>query len=140
MKTQGITLLSLFLLTLLPLAGCKNPNPRVKIAIYKDPACTEKAAGVLVLEITQPCSNYSYVDSKGLTIHGSNGNFRCYADKLVYDKYPFATDCDPSAKLIDKNHAVSASPQGCLRAPSHEGDVFERLLDYQYPGKENCRH
>ena len=137
MRTLGILLLSLVIF--FPLSSCKNPGSQAKVAIYKDPVCTDPAAGTLVLDITKPCSNYSYVDSKGATIKGSNGRFRCYADKLVYDKYPFATDCDPTAKIIDKNHAVSASPQGCLRVPSHEGDVFERLLDYQYPGKENCQ-
>ena len=139
MQTLGISLLGLLVIILFPLAGCQNPNSKVKVAIYKDPACTGPVAGVLVLDIAKSCSNYSYVDSKGVTTQGSNGNFRCYADKLVYDKYPFATDCDPTAKIIEHNHAVSASPQGCLRAPSHEGDVFERLLDYKYQGKENCR-
>jgi len=91
------------------------------------------------MDISKACSNYSYVDSKGKTTQGSNGNFRCYPDKLVYDKYPFAADCDPKTQIINRDHAVSASPKECLRVPSHEGDVFERLVDYKYPGREDCK-
>jgi hypothetical protein len=129
--------LMIMLLVAVP-AFAADSYAKITIGIYKDKTCPEKAVwDKLEANGSQKCVNYSYVDSKGVTTRGSNGNFRCYADKVVYDKYPFEENCNPKAKLLDKNHAV---PVGvCLEAPSHEGPVYEKLLDYTYPGHENCR-
>lgn len=108
------------------------------IGVYTDKTCSDSSfKGPIDIDTTKPCLNYSYVDSKGKTTQGSNGHFRCYADKVVYDKYPFASDCDTKAQIVERDHAVPAT--ACLEAPSHEGPVYEKLVGYTYPGSENCQ-
>lgn len=108
------------------------------VAIFKNSACSGTPAGEIAMPTGTACVNYSYTDSKGLKTLGSNGNIRCYPDKVVFDKYPLVKDCPQNAKIIERDHKLSADPKTCLRAPSHEGDVFEKLLGYTYPGNENC--
>lgn len=114
-------------------------SSQFSLAIYKNETCSGEPAGRLKMDTAKSCVNYSYVDSKGVTTHGSNGHFHCYPDKVVFDKYPFASDCSKKATLIDRAHSIPTAETTCQRAPSHEGDVFEKILNYLYPGNENCR-
>jgi len=127
----------LFLLAMLS-STARAGGTQFSVEIYKNDACTGKPAGAIAMHTGKSCVNYYYFDSKGVKTLGSNGNIRCYPDKVVFDKYPLVKDCPPTAKIIDRDHSLSADPKTCLRAPSHEGDVFEKLVGYTYPGHENC--
>jgi hypothetical protein len=108
-----------------------------QVGVFADASC-KTFTGPVDIDTSKACVNYSYVDSKGVTTNGSLGNFRCYADKVVLDKYPFAKDCDPKAEIVNKDWMVPAPP-GCNEAPSHEGPVYESLVGYTYPGTESCK-
>lgn len=137
LKRGGWVLGLLMLLVGLKTARGAGEPARFAIMIYSDDACT-KQKGPIAIDASKACVDYSYVDSKGKTTWGSNGHFRCYKDKVVFDKYPFNPGCDPMAKLINKDYSIPAGPKQCQRAPSHDGDVFENLVGYQYPGSESC--
>jgi hypothetical protein len=115
---------------------------KFKVYIYKNDKCTGKEDGEIDIDTAKSCTSYSYVDSKGVTTVGSQNNIRCYADKVVYDKYPFSSKCSAKdsvyhgQQVTEYNHAIPLD--GCLVAPSHEGNVYEKLVDYTYPGNENC--
>jgi hypothetical protein len=115
----------------------------IEYAVYKNTTCSGKLVGKDKIDTGKKCFNYSYVDSKGVTTRGSLGNFHCYKDKVVMNKYPFAQNCTVEhaktamEKITNMDSPVPAAP-GCRIAPSHEGQVSERLENYTYPGNENC--
>lgn len=131
------TKLALYLLTISCSSLCLA-NQNIKLVIYKNSTCQQQY-GTIKLNILKACVNYSYVDAKGITIRGSLGHFRCYPDKLVYAKFPFDSNCPMTAKMKKLDYSVPADPKACQRALSHEGFVYERLLNYKYPGHKSCK-
>jgi len=111
---------------------------KVKIAFYKNSHCAGKPLSTFEYNTAKSCNNYSYVDSKGVTTKGSVGHFRCYPDKLVYDKYPLNWNCHKHGVIYNLNYSVPGDSTKCQRAVSHEGYVYERLLNYKYPGNIYC--
>src|SRR5437762_7873937 len=70
----------------------KNTHAVVTFVVYKDDQC-KTALGDFKVDTSKACVPYTYTDSKGKKITGSMGDFRCYKDNLVVNKYPFTGDC-----------------------------------------------
>jgi hypothetical protein len=111
-----------------------------KISVYKDKNCKGKPWGNIDID-TKPgfCSSYEYADSKGVITKGGNGSFRCYKDKVVYNKYPFSATCSPDSDHYTPDYSVPATGKRCFEAVSHEGPVYEYLKGYKYPGNVECK-
>ena len=116
-----------------------NGYAEFDIAVYGDKDCSpaSKKTPVIKMDANLKCNSYSYADSVKKITTGSQGELRCYRDKVVMNKYPFSGTCDRKAKIIDKDHEVKAGE--CMPNPSHEGTVYEKLENYKYPGNEDCR-
>lgn len=139
------TILILFCLSFLTHATARtihHKQIKFKIAIFKNDKCTGKEYGELIVDTAKSCSSYSYTDSKGVVTKGSQNKVRCYVDKVVFDKYPFSSQCLAKEsvyhgkKVTEYNHTIPVNT--CVVAPSHEGNIYEKLTDYTYPGNENC--
>lgn len=137
-----IFFLSFFIFTSATAQHSQNKHIKFKVSIFKNDKCTGKEDGNIVVDTAKTCSSYTYTDSKGILTHGSQNKVRCYADKVVYDKYPFSSKCSAKdsvyhgKQVADYNHSIPVN--ACVVAPSHEGNVYEKLTDYTYPGNENC--
>lgn len=113
-----------------------------EVDIYGNPQCSGQPIGIISIDASKHCNTYSYVDSKGKTITGSQNNVRCYRDKIVYDKYPFSEKCLATEsyyqgkQFVEKNSAVPVNV--CQKVLSHDGYIYEKLTQYTYPGNENC--
>ncbi|WP_185236186.1 hypothetical protein [Teredinibacter franksiae] len=137
---------SLFLLS------CAHPNLKhtaletapyagIKLGMYADANCDVplKQQGepfVLLMDTAQKCFDFSYVDPSEDNIPTSHANFRCFRDYILYDKYPFSADCSTVERVAPTiNYRIGNE---CQFADSHEGGVYEKLIEYQHPGTVDC--
>lgn len=111
-------------------------KPIYKLGVYADSKCTKLKgeSAVMSLDTSKTCQTIYYTDSVGKSTPATMGNYRCYKDKLVFDKYPLQDNCKGDG-LVSKDYSVSFT---CQSAPSHEGTVYEKLIEYQYSGNEDC--
>lgn len=83
----GLSLLCFLLMnTSIIFAEAQN-HITFKVDIYKNDKCSGKSAPIII-DTSKPCNSYSYVDSKGITINGSQNHVRCYKDKMYSPKNP----------------------------------------------------
>ena len=80
-------------------------------------------------------STFYYYDPNNKKIPATMGNFRCFKDHITFDKHPLQDNCNDPSKA-NKIYMVYANK--CQKARSHMGPVYEKLVDYEYPGKESC--
>jgi hypothetical protein len=138
----GLALLSSFLMGTAIAETDGKEAPAFKIGIYKNSGCKGKPDATFDIYPARSCNSYSYTDSKGVLFSGSQNNFRCSKDKVTYDKYPFSANCSAKEsvfegkQIVNRDHTLNANQ--CHEAPSHEGPVYEKLVDYKYTGNENC--
>jgi hypothetical protein len=120
-------------------AFASNGYTEFEVVVYGEKTCSpsSKKTPAIKIDANVKCNSYSYADSVGKITTGSQGNIRCYPNKVVMDKYPFSGTCNSKEKIINLNHEVIVGE--CMPNPSHEGTVYEKLEKYQYPGNENCR-
>jgi hypothetical protein len=131
--------------TFVGLIGWMEPSfgdkPIIRIGIYTDPDCktlksrTPSEPGILLADTAQACQTVYYADSKGKFTPATLGHYRCYPDHIVVDKYYLQATCDKN-KPYKKDYVFFSKK--CHAAPSHEGTVYEKLIDYHYPGHEDC--
>ena len=109
-----------------------------EIWVYSDKACTklQTDASFLKVDTSKKCQTIFYTDKAGKKFPATMGNYRCYKDKLVFDKYPGQTSCE-SKEMVNKNYSIPVDT--CQKAKSHEGPVYEKLVNYQYAGNEDCQ-
>jgi hypothetical protein len=114
--------------------------------VYDNPTCKGEPFAKTPIDTAQSCINYSYED-EGVVYKGSLGHFRCYPDKITFDKYPFGENCVAkdsrwkNQEIVNKDYTVPVSAKECQAATSHSGEntVSERILDYTYGGSEDCK-
>jgi len=111
-------------------------KPIFKLGVYEDSKCTKlkDESAVMSLDTSKSCQTIYYTDSRGKSTPATMGNYRCYKDKLVFDKYPLQDNCNGTGQ-VSKDYSVSFN---CQSAPSYKGTVYEKLIEYQYPGNEDC--
>ncbi len=118
--------------------GAYSAYLQPEIWIYADKDCTQLKtdASFLKVDTGLSCQTIYYTDTAGKKFPTTMGNYRCYPDKLVFDKYPVQTSCSKDGRV---NQDYSITLGDCQKANSHEGPVYEKLVNYQYGGKEDCQ-
>jgi hypothetical protein len=81
--------------------GGAGAHEQVKLAMFSDAACEKPLLQngvpfVVTMDTGQACFSFPYTDPAGLVVPTSHANFRCENEKVVYDKYPFSSDCKQS--------------------------------------------
>ena len=116
-------------------------KPIIKLAMFSDEACSKPLLQdgtpfVVEMDVSDPCYHFVYVDPEGEKVDTTHADFKCYEGRISYDKYPFSADCTDSARIAHiEDYEVGTT---CQFAPSHGGGVYEQLVDYVYPGSEDC--
>lgn len=123
--------------------GGEESHEQVRLAMFSDAACEKPLLQnglpfVVTMDTGQACFSFSYTDPAGLVVPTSHANFRCENEKVVYDKYPFSSDCKQSTTSSAKPTMGYAISNTCQFAASHTGGVYEKLVDYRYPGNADC--
>ncbi len=124
-------------------SGGRKTHEYVRLAMFSDAACEKPLLQIglpfiVTMDTGQACFSFSYTDPAGLAVPTSHANFRCEKDKLLYDKYPFSSECKLSTTSNaepTKGYSISNT---CQFAASHTGGVYEKLVGYQYPGNAAC--
>lgn len=114
----------------------------VLVGVYKDSKCKnllsnglgDRALSVLAIDLSKKCSTFHYIDRANVKTPGAFANFKCYKEYITLSKYPMSESCI-NPKMVMDNYKLSFK---CTRASSHEGVVYEKIIDYQYPGNEDC--
>lgn len=112
----------------------------ITLGVYEDSKCEKVRTNgdevhIGKLNTSLGCQTNYYTNSKGEKTPASSGNFRCYKDHVIFDKFPLSETCDYSGSKVRTDYYISNK---CQPAPSHEGTVYEKLIDYKFPGNENC--
>lgn len=123
--------------------GGEKAHEQVKLAMFSDAACEKPLLQngipfVMTMDTGQACFSFSYTDPAGLVVPTSHANFRCENDKIFYDKYPFSSDCKQSTNSRAKSTMGYVVSNTCQFAASHKGGIYEKLVDYRYPGNADC--
>jgi hypothetical protein len=152
-KLAALPFLALFALALPALAAEPDyrtirmeidvAKPAAQVAMFSDAACEKPLLQngvpfVVTMDTGQACFSFLYTDPAGLVEPTSHANFRCENDKVFYDKYPFSSDCKQSTTSSAKPTMGYAISNTCQFAGSHTGGVYEKLVDYRYPGNADC--
>lgn len=119
------------------------PFAQVKLAMFSDAACSQPLRQngqpfVVTMDTSKACFAFNYTDPAGLVVPTSHANFRCTSTGVSYDKFPFNASCQPSTTRSVMPTIGYTVTSACQFAPSHGGGVYERLVDYTYPGASGC--
>ncbi len=111
----------------------------IRIGVYEDANCTKYIStienSIQSLDPTKSCNIASYIDPiTGQTQYTSFSDLQCTPDGIMVTKRPHQQGCAGSSGK--SNYVYSATE--CRVAPSHLGPVYEKLIDYKYPGNKNC--
>lgn len=113
----------------------------IKLAMFSDEECTDPKLQdgkpfVVEMDVSQSCFRFFYIAPSGDKVDTSHSDFKCYEDRITFDKYPFSADCTDSERIAHReDYPVGTT---CQFAPSHDGGLYEMLVDYVYPGSEDC--
>jgi hypothetical protein len=119
---------------------CNPAMAEIRLGIYADSKCTKYIStienSIKTLNPQSSCNITSYIDPvTSQTRYTSFSDFQCTPDGIIVTKHPMQEGCEGSRAV--SNYIVSAT--ACRAAPSHLGTVYEKLIEYYYPGNKDCK-